>query len=73
MVVLFGGNASSVALHDTWTLSGSTWLSHDVAAPAARSHHAMVRDPSRDLAVLFGGKDATDAALDDTWVWQGTS
>jgi cysteine-rich repeat protein len=46
-----------------------------LGAPAARGHAAMAHDPIREVTIAFGGFDAPSlgaAALDDTWMWNGT-
>jgi hypothetical protein len=40
--------------------------------PPARSLGAMAWDPSRDVAVLYGGTAADGRALNDTWEFNGT-
>lgn len=42
-------------------------------SPSARRHHGMVWDAARSETVIFGGLNATNAALADTWVWNGTA
>ncbi|MBI3890440.1 MAG: hypothetical protein HY303_02805 [Candidatus Wallbacteria bacterium] len=42
-------------------------------SPPARSLAAMAFDAARGRAVLFGGADATDQVLSDTWEWDGSS
>lgn len=42
-------------------------------APATRVGHAMVFDPVRRVHVLFGGADASAAALRDTWEFDGVN
>lgn len=74
-VVLFGGSADST---DTWEWNGATWSvpphhdpEHD-GGPAARQHHEMVYDGTRQVTVLFGGEvDQEDRG--DTWEWNGES
>ena len=80
--VLFGGfskrgffghlNQDDVVLGDTWLWDGATW--ENVTAdgdPPARGGHCMAYDSERNVVVMFGGYDGTQA-LSDTWVWNGS-
>jgi N-acetylneuraminic acid mutarotase len=70
-VILFGGYDGNTELGDTWAYDpvANTWseLHPTGSVPAGREEHAMVYDPTGGRVVLFGGFDATDADLNDTW------
>ncbi len=75
-VYMFGGypNFEDV-LDDTWQYdpsSGSWSMFNPSTKPGARGGHAMVYDPVRRRAVLFGG-DGEEGALDDTWEFDPVS
>ena len=80
-VLLFGGRernqgASGARLGDTWEwdTASHTWANVSPGgSPQARDEHALAYDASRGATVLFGGKNASGAALADTWVWNGSS
>jgi hypothetical protein len=85
-VVLFGGvatasNFSTTLLDDTWVWNGTTWAQITSFGalgtgphPRARAYAVMAFDPNANQLVLFGGVDANENALSDTWVLvQGTS
>lgn len=42
------------------------------AKPSPRTHHAMAFDSDRNVVVLFGGYDASNTTLNDTWEWDGS-
>lgn len=75
-LLLFGGSASgtdSLLLGDTWLLLGNTWQPlSPTNAPTARWAHAMVYDQAAGRVVLYGGRDVSGLAVDDTWVWNGS-
>jgi len=70
--LLYGGMGAK-SLGDTWEWDGKTW--HALAppsAPAPRWTPALAYDPVHRNHVLFGGwDDAAQAALDETWTWDG--
>ncbi len=41
--------------------------------PSARRGHTLIEYPARRCLVLFGGRDANGALLNDTWEWDGTT
>jgi len=75
-VILFGGrDTSQTHLAQTWqyTLGTNTWTQVAPAvSPSARDAHDMVYVGS-DTILLFGGKDATNTALSDTWAYDVTA
>ncbi|MEB2322151.1 MAG: hypothetical protein OZ921_06535 [Sorangiineae bacterium] len=74
--VLFGGQNNSGKLGDTWEWDGltKTWTAAAPASkPSARGGHAMVFDAARGTVVLFGGVDANNQFLADTWEWDGAT
>lgn len=79
---LFGGVTSDNTLSSaTWIWNGSTWSQapapplqngHPLPQPAARELASMAYDPATDQLILFGGRGAGGALLDDTWAWNGS-
>jgi N-acetylneuraminic acid mutarotase len=76
-VMLFGGTNVQYSpyrvdiLGDTWTynVSANRWTQKTVQpAPSARTNHAMAYDPTRGVAVLFGGS-GKGGLLGDTWTY----
>ena len=78
-VILYGGQKGSGATaqtyDDVWEWDGSNWsLAPDSAmGNGGRSFHKIAYDPSRRQAVVFGGVNAQNAYLTDTWEWDGAS
>jgi N-acetylneuraminic acid mutarotase len=77
-VVLFGGvQADGSFLDDTWTydcISGD-WSQLSIAGevPSARVNHSMVYDSGAGRVVLFGGAQADDTVLNDTWAFDSAA
>ena len=74
--VLFGGyNAAFGNDNATYEWEGGTARFKPTnltgTRPAIRSYHGMAYDTSRQVTVLFGGKDTV--AKNDTWEWNGTA
>jgi hypothetical protein len=75
--VLFGGGSfdSNASLGDTWIFDGTgmTWAELNLtSAPSPRSNASMAA--LGNLLVLFGGGTlGPDAALGDTWTFDGTT
>lgn len=71
--VLFGGRLQATpATNDTWTFDPTTsnWTQRTPAvSPPARDLHAMVYDRANRVVILHGGRSASAAILDDTWVY----
>lgn len=76
-VVLFGGNTTIFAsrpVDETWEWDGANWTQRMPALrPPARQAAGTTYDALRQRVVLFGGEDATLAALADTWEWDGSN
>jgi hypothetical protein len=71
VTLLFGGSSPPFEHRDaTWTFDGERWRQQAVAAPPARSMHALAYDPTRGRLVLFGGLGQA-GPLDDLWEWDG--
>ncbi|MDI6733068.1 MAG: fibronectin type III domain-containing protein [Planctomycetota bacterium] len=66
-IVLFGGQASSGAMDDTWEYTASSgWvLKNTTTKPSARYWHSLSYDSARRRIVIFGGWNAV-RRLDDT-------
>ncbi len=76
VIILFGGLADigefGQAVNEMWIWDGETWLQQFPATlPPARWGAAMVYDPPRKAAVLFGGTGG-GGFWEDTWLWNGT-
>src|SRR5690606_17895259 len=56
----------------TCSLELSIWRDITPRTPDARGQPALAFDERRGRTVLFGGALAGDAALGDTWEWDGT-
>ena len=57
---------------ETWLWRNNAWTRRWVAGPSPRMGAAMAFDPAGGLVFLFGGRTASNTALDDTWVWDGS-
>ena len=72
-MVLFGGEASSGALADTWIWNGSTWVQQKpTTSPSARQAAGLSSFPPGGGLVLFGGQTSANASVTDTWTWHGS-
>jgi len=76
-VVLFGGQASSGVLNDTWTWNGTTWTQQQPAtSPPARAAAGAAYDRAHGRVLVFGGVISANGKLTyfgDTWSWDGTT
>ncbi len=75
-VVLFGGmQGGAVPLGDVWEYDGTGWTeTTPPEKPSARWGTSLAYDPSRRVAVMFGGRATLGGALqDDTWYFNGSS
>jgi hypothetical protein len=75
-VYIFGGATSGSTFSSftdkTWILSEGTWRELSPAtSPSRRGSPAMGYDPERKRIVLYGGFDARESDLSDTWEWDG--
>ncbi len=70
-MVVFGGGTDSVCFNDTWQLAldgTPAWSLLDAGAgPSARAFAATVYDSRRQRLVLFGGRAADGAPMNDLW------
>ncbi|MFT7633976.1 MAG: hypothetical protein ACI87E_005035 [Mariniblastus sp.] len=72
--ILFGGvvwdDEHSHLCDDTWEFDGKTWkqIKGD-SSPSSRFRSGMVYLDSLKSTVLFGGADADDKVLGDTWIY----
>ena len=76
-VVMFGGYKPDFSglQNETAEWDGTTWT-HDNptgALPVARDEAAMAYDEDSQTLVLFGGANAANAHLADTWEWNGST
>lgn len=72
--VVFGGGtnlASLVSTGETWELDTGHWSQRNVPGPAVRTEVQMAFDAAHGESVMFGGRNATGAQLDETWLWNG--
>lgn len=76
-VMLFGGeDANGQGSDRTWLFDGTDWTEINTTGvrPSPRTQARLVPILSRNIAVLFGGRDAvTFDILNDTWEHDGTS
>jgi len=75
-MLLVGGRESTLGvlgqtLADTWEQDTTTklWTAIPSAVTPAREDHAMVYDAAHNRTILFGGRNAANQALGDTWLW----
>ncbi|MEY4374836.1 MAG: hypothetical protein RL760_1003, partial [Candidatus Eisenbacteria bacterium] len=71
-MIVFGGLNSDAILNDVWALSlvgDPTWTQVTPAGtpPTGRYQHVAVYDARRDRVIVFGGRDANNALLNDVW------
>lgn len=74
-LVVFGGTTAATALAETWELDSATqaWTQRTtVTTPPKRTRAAMTYDPTREVVVMFGGRDAS-TPLADVWEYDGTN
>ena len=71
--LLFGGYGQSGPLDESWLLRHGCWQQLRVSGPSPRATHAAAYDVGRSELVLFGGADADNAPLGDTWIFNGES
>lgn len=70
-IVLFGGFVGGTNVSgQTWTFDGTSWTNRTSCGPgpSPRSSPAMAWDGQE--VVLFGGRDANQTNLGDTWLWK---
>lgn len=81
-IILFGGSPDgSTNLGDLWAWDGSasTWNPEPPPPPGLipRQNHGLAHDAQRGKLVLFGGVGnwggMTNAAMDETWTWDGST
>lgn len=70
--VLFGGDAGSGPLSDTWIWNGASWRLASSSGPSARANSIAAFDSARNRVVLFGGRNGS-TYFGDTWEWNGTA
>jgi len=71
-LILFGGYNGTSYLQDTWTCSGTNWVSLSPATkPPVREEASFGYDTATSQLILFGGYNGSDLA--DTWSWTGTN
>lgn len=73
--VLFGGAYLWISYDQTWEYDGTTWtVRNPPTQPSARMGHQMAYDAGRRRTVLFGGgTSSSNAALTDTWEYDGAT
>jgi hypothetical protein len=74
--ILFGGQGTKGQMFgDTWAYSGGDWQLLNPAGPSPipRCGHSFAVDEHAGVAVLFGGIQAGDKPLGDTWVFDGVA
>jgi uncharacterized repeat protein (TIGR01451 family) len=75
VITLYGGNATGWPYEGkTWELSaGLTWITTTLPSLPIHYGAAIAYDPIRQEAILFGGSDAADVPLNQTWAYSGTA
>ncbi len=83
ITLLFGGiDANGSVLNDTWAWNGTGWVqvsctgtpcAPSLASPPARKFSSLSYDAATHVTLLFGGQDALNKPLGDTWAWNGTA
>ena len=64
------GAAAAINCSYTLAQQGPSWAQQaPLTGPSARSHHAMVFDPMRQRAMMFGGAPTSQVPVDETWEW----
>lgn len=71
-ILLFGGQAGTVFVNDTWEWNGTDWTQVEDIGPQGRLDHRMAYDATRQRTVLFGGHGSM-GLFGDTWEWDGDS
>ncbi len=70
-LLLFGGWQGSQPQGDTWVFAQGRWEERlPLEAPAPRRGAALVWDPERKTAVLFGGQRPGHGLRDDVWEYR---
>ncbi len=76
-VLAFGGQAAygSAFYNDTWLYRGGNWtnLTPSGPSPSPRSQYSMAYDALDKEMILFGGTNAANVDLNDTWAFNGTA
>jgi PKD repeat protein len=74
VVVLYGGNGAGWPYENaTWEFDDTDWLTvTTTTTPAARYGASMGYVPGQGV-ILFGGSNETDAVLNQTWVYTGST
>lgn len=70
--ILVGAPSAVSSPMGTWRWNGSTWSQLASGGPSRRNSFAIAADTARNVIVLFGGNNSA-GALDDTWLFDGTS
>ena len=81
VAVVFGGNLGSTSYTNVtaeqwaWSPETASWAIVDAPGPrpSPRYRSPAAYDSLRERVVLFGGLDADDAPLADTWEWDGVA
>jgi alpha-tubulin suppressor-like RCC1 family protein len=72
-VIIFGGSTASGYKNDLWWYNPglNTWtqVTPTGSTPSARSGHAMIWDPMRNIGIMFGGNDGSVRNNDLWWYY----
>ncbi|MBL8724646.1 MAG: hypothetical protein JNK49_11400 [Planctomycetes bacterium] len=75
-IVLFGGvtppHSGARLLGDTWVFDRTWMRMQPQNSPPPRRGAGIAWSPANLAFLLFGGADAQNAVLTDTWLWNGT-
>lgn len=78
-VILFGGigrptrDDRITRYEDQWSFDGHAWTEQTVTKPPTRYGAQTEFDPRLNKVVMFGGKNAQEQYLAETWTWDGTA
>lgn len=76
VIIMVGGGIVGApdSAGSVWEYDGTTWTRKVPAGavPTYVSHMAFAYDPVRSRAMLYGGLNSSQVALDELWLWDGT-
>ena len=74
VTVLYGGNAGGWPYEQaTWEFDGTGWLTVTTTATPTARYGAAMGYAAGEGIILFGGSDESDTALNQTWVYTGST
>ncbi|MCA8942652.1 MAG: hypothetical protein KDB80_08865 [Planctomycetes bacterium] len=73
-ILVFGGRSTGSSggeTNDLWAWDGNSWTLLASNGPSDRDNSAIVYDPVRDVAVMYGGSISSGRSS-STWEWDGS-